>query len=168
MWANTGTRAAAGQPEHALAVLVNLTRDAANRQPMWADAATRTALLAGAAAGQPAEVREQALTALGILSRDDTLRPHLVGNGVRELLEAGADADGLPDITRSFLRARLVDLVGVQPPPPPAPVTTVDDLLRRLDATPVTQWGTIAAGAGASGAAAEAQQLYMRYLRAHR
>jgi len=177
MWADAATHrallagAAADQPasvrEHALWALTNLATDAANRHPMWADAVTRTALLAGAAANQPASVREHALYALGILSRDDALRPRLVADGVRELLEAGADADGLPDITRSFLRARLVDLVGVQPPPPPVPVATVDDLLCRLDTTPVTQWGTIP-GAGASGADAEAQALYMRYLCAHR
>ena len=119
MWANTGTRAAAGQPEHALAVLVNLTRDAANRQPMWADAATRGALLVGAAADQPAEVREEALWALHNLAVDAANRqPMWADPATRVALLVGAAA-GQPAYVReealTVLRNLTVDAANMQP-----------------------------------------------------
>ena len=45
----------------ALGALANLASNAANKQPMWQDAAVRAAIVAGAAAGQPEAVRVPAL-----------------------------------------------------------------------------------------------------------
>ena len=74
-----------------LAALLQNSGVAANRQPMWADVATRAALLASAAADQPAEVRLQALGALRNLAVDDANSlPMWADAATRATLLAGA------------------------------------------------------------------------------
>ena len=178
MWADErGVRAAlvagaaASEPTgvrvQAIGTLVNLALDDANMQPMWADErGVRALVLAGAATSEPAELREEAFWALGTLALEPALRPHLVVAGVRTLLEAGRDADDISRDCRDYLRSRLVDLAGVQPPAQPQPPDAVAVIVRAFDQTPIAQWSTVAGVTSPAGV--EAREAYESYLRASR